>query len=424
MNPELLRHYLHHHHDGLLSRRRALGLGVAATAAATVAASTTASATSTSRKPPRPVVDDTIFDYADPANLPDWTPSIYGAGDERGSFNEVTPDVTGRALAMLGGRRRVRTYNLGELMANGFPAFVTTPPRIYEQRLTLGGYEPPPGFEADGGIVHPFGPLGSNKVSVHEERFACLQVGDYPPLSTTYQIGTQLDNLNHVGAEAFFYNGFVGTEIARSWGTTALGGENMGPIVTRGVLLDVLGVKLARGDADALGPPAANGRPVLASNYRVTIDDLEDAMDFGRIRSLRAGDAVVIRTGWSQLLARTNRAYDPEDLARWNAAGGMPGIYVAEAKYFGHVRPALVGSDTWALEALGSPDNDPDAAFPVHQELLMRHGVRIAESVNLEGLADAGIYEFVYVVTPQFAEGSTCGNAPPVALVADRRRRD
>ena len=36
-----------------------------------------------------------------PANLDDWTPSIYGAGDQRGAFNEVTPAKTAAALKLL-----------------------------------------------------------------------------------------------------------------------------------------------------------------------------------------------------------------------------------------------------------------------------------------------------------------------------------
>jgi hypothetical protein len=39
-------------------------------------------------------------------------------------------------------------------------------------------------------------------------------------------------------------------------------------------------------------------------------------------------------------------------------------------------------------------------------------------------LAEAGVYEFVYVVTPQYARGAAAGNTPPVALGQPRRRSD
>jgi len=432
---DLLRNYLAmakdapgpEHQDGI-SRRTALGIGAAAAGALGMLDAATAGAASASGRdvPSRQgTFDDTHFDYADPANLEDWVPSRYGAGDQRGSFNEVTPEKTARALRALAGGQGlgVGTYNLGDLMVDGIPAFVTSPPRFYEQRLTVLGYEPPADFEADGGILQTVTPLGANQISIHEERFGCRTVAPFPSLSTTYQIGTQLDNLNHVGAGPYFYNGFEGPDIAAGWGTTSLGAEHMGPVVTRGVLLDVLGQKLAAGDDAAIGEPAANGEPVLTSNYRITIEDLEAAMDHGRIRTIKPGDAVMIRTGWNQLLARTDREYNGADLARWNAGGGMPGIYLAEAKWFGTLRPAMVGGDTWALEVLGWPGADPTIAFPVHQELLMRHGIRIAESVVLDGLANDGIYEYVHIVTPQFAEGATAGNTPPAGLGVRRRGR-
>ena len=300
-------------------------------------------------------------------------------------------------------------------MTNGFPAFVTNPPRIYQQRLVANGYTPPPDFVAEGGILQGTTPQGANKINVHEERFACVQADGFAePYSTTYQIGTQLDNLNHVGAGDFYYNGFRGPDIAEAWGTTALGNEHMGPIVSRGILLDVLGQKLAAGE-DVI-EPAANGNPVLTSNYRITIDDLKAAMKHGRIRSVEPGDAVMIRTGWNQLLDRSNGDFVPSELTRWGAATGMPGLYLAEARWLAKRRPCIIGSDTWALEVLGSSSNEPNVLFPCHQELLMRHGIRIAESVVLDALSEAGVYEYVHIVTPQFAKGATAGNTPPAGL--------
>ena len=86
---------------------------------------------------------DDVFDYANPANLGKWAPSRYGKNDQRGSFNEVTPDKTAAALRLLDCGRKVKTYNLGELVWNGFPAFVTTPARGHHMRMTVTGYTPP-----------------------------------------------------------------------------------------------------------------------------------------------------------------------------------------------------------------------------------------------------------------------------------------
>ena len=232
MHLDLLRNYLAHRAPGgasapAVSRRTALTLGAAtAGSIAALAGAGRAGAAGSGASGTRPgrqeTFGDEFFDYADPAKLDEWRPSIYGAGDERGAFNEVTPAKTADALKMLQrgqGQRGVTTFQLGELMTNGFPAYVTNPPRIYEQRLVANGYVPPPEFEAEGGILQGTVPQGANRINVHEERFACVQADGFDePYSTTYQIGTQLDNLNHVGAGDFYYNGFRGPDIARGWG--------------------------------------------------------------------------------------------------------------------------------------------------------------------------------------------------------------
>lgn len=420
MNPDLLRNYLTKHvnrRDTMRMSGAAAAVGAAAWAGASPAA---AAAPARGRGPvSHEDFDDTPFDYSDPANLADWAPSSYGPEDQRGSFNEVTPEKTAAALGLLNCRRGVTTYNLGELMWNGFPAFKTDPRRIYEQRLTIAGYPPPPNFAAEGGVLISVDPLGGNKLSIHEERFEAELSPKHPkPLATTYQLASQIDNLNHIGAAEYFYNGLRGPDIAKGHGTTKLGCEHMGPVVTRGVLLDILGVKLAKGQTADLAEPASNGEPVLRENYRITVEDITEAMDFGGIGGIEPGDVVLFRTGWNQLLSRRDAA----DIERWEASKGMPGIYLREARWLAQFRPAVVGGDTWALEVVGNPANDDGTAFPVHQELLMRHGIRIGESYVLDGPAKDRVYEFVFVVTPQFAEGATAGNTPPAALGQPGRR--
>jgi hypothetical protein len=54
--------------------------------------------------------------------------------------------------------------------------------------------------------------------------------------------------------------------------------------------------------------------------------------------------------------------------------------------------------------------------FPVHQELITHFGVRIGEAIVTDELAEDGVFEFVYIVTPQFALGASAGNTPPCAL--------
>jgi kynurenine formamidase len=323
--------------------------------------------------------------------------AFYRRGDQRGTLNEVTPKKTREALRLLDGDRPVVTYNLGELVFNGFPAYPSTPPRLYDQRLVVLGYDPPPGYD---GILQSSAPLGANSISAHEERFG----------GSTYQIATQLDNLNHIGVGPVFYGGHRGPDIAESWGTSRLGNEHAGPIVTRGILLDVLGLKLVQGATDVL-ETAPNGAPHLAATYRITLEDLDAAMRRARIRTIKRGDVVLIRTGWNQLLEQ-HAAGHPSHQTYLKSE---PGIYLREARWLASHRPAIVGADTWALEVVGHEVTGSNV-FPVHQELLTHFGVRIGEAIAMDRLAEDRVFEFVYVVTPQFALGATAGNSPPCAL--------
>lgn len=196
MHLDLLRNYLallEHRGQPAVSRRTVLTIGAVATGSLALrglgqpAAASRATPRSSRPRRPHDDFDDTFFDYADPANLADWVPSIYGAGDQRGAFNEVTPDKTADAIKVLarGRGRGVRTFQLGELMTNGFPAYVTSPPRTHDQRLTLFGYTPPDDFVSGGGIFQGPTPLGRNRIHAHEERFGCEQTpGFAEPFST------------------------------------------------------------------------------------------------------------------------------------------------------------------------------------------------------------------------------------------------
>lgn len=334
---------------------------------------------------PEPELTDELYDV-DAVEAGAWVPGPYGPDDERGSFNEVSPDKTRRALGLLDLTRPVRTYSLGEELFDGYP---TWGDRSYEQRLVVMGYQPGPGFEGE--VADPL-PQGPGRNAVHEER-----------ISTTYSLGTKVNGLHHVGLGGRFYNGFRGVDIARTWGTTRLGNETMGPIVTRGVLVDVLGLKCATGDDVRT---SKSGAPYLRNNYRVTVDDIEASLERDGVDAIEPGDAVLIRTGWRVLIRD-----DPHDYLE----GGPPGPYLRECRWLARHRPALVGSDTWVFEVI-DPELSRGYLVPCHVELFMRFGIRIAESVRTDDLAADGVHEFVFCFNPQPALGATAANAPPLAL--------
>lgn len=399
-----------HFHLEQMTRRDALKLGAtgaaAAVAAATVGPSTAEAQDDDAGAPPlgntsqngpygpgSGSYSDAMFDLT--AVLEGaWSVGPYGPGDQRGSFNEITPLRTAQAARLLNGNS-VKSYQLGEEMFNGFPAFPSSPPRTHDMFLYVFGYEAPPGFVEGGGIQSTSIPLGPNLVSGHEERFR---------ENFTFQIGTQIDGLNHIGVGELYYNGFRGPDIATPTGTTALGNETMGPIATRGVIYDVVGLKVEQGRSDSYFV-APNGKAVLNDNYRVTLDDLQACLKRQKVPEIRSGEVPIIHTGWTHLVRSDPSRYLTQE----------PGIYLEEARYFADRRVALVASDTWGVEVL-DPAVTNGNAFPVHQELMVGNGIRLGESfVTDDAIAD-GVYQGMLVVTPENVPGATCGSTPPVLL--------
>jgi kynurenine formamidase len=119
---------------------------------------------------------------------------------------------------------------------------------------------------------------GDNRFSTFQEQVV-----------TSYHVGCHLDGLGHAGIDGRFYNGLPYAEIFAAAGLTQLGIENVRPWVSRGIVLDIAGLRgLARLDAGTA----------------ITPGDLEQAARRQGIE-VRRGDAVLIHTGWSEL-ARVN----------------------------------------------------------------------------------------------------------------------
>ena len=324
-----------------------------------------------------------------------WDNGPYGPGDQRGTFNELTPSRTASALRLLHPGRPVKTYQLGEEMFNGFPAFPSDPPRLHNMFLYVLGFAAPPGFVEGGGIQAATEPLGPNKLAALEERFA---------ENFTFQIATQIDGLNHIAVGDVFYNGFRGPDIVTPTGTSALGNENMGPVATRAVIYDVVGLKVATGKSDDVFE-APNGQPVLRDDYRITLDDLRACLQRQRVEAPGPGEVPILHTGWTHLVRSDPGRYLTQE----------PGIFLEECRYFADRKVALVASDSWAVEVL-SEQVTGGFLFPCHQLLIVKEGIRIGESfVTDEAIADH-CYEGVLVATPENVPGATCGSSPPVLL--------
>lgn len=88
-----------------------------------------------------------------------------------------------------------------------------------------------------------------------------------------------------------------------------------------------------------------------------------------------------------------------------------PGLVEDGAEWLLERGIGYAGADTVALE------KTPSANLPVHVILLATNGIYIIEAMNLEELAEAGIYEFLFIVSPLKIRGGTASPVRPLAIV-------
>jgi kynurenine formamidase len=202
------------------------------------------------------------------------------------------------------------------------------------------------------------------------------------------QIGTQFDMFSHQTIGDSLYNCFKLDEISTRNGFTKLGVENVGLLMTRGVLIDVA---------------AARGTGMLAENHEITPADLEAALKRQQL-TLEPGDAVLIHTGWGRHWGKDNPRY----------AKSSPGIGVAAAEWLARQSPMLVGADNASIEI--SPNPDPKLSLPVHQIMLVVNGIHLLENLKLEELAAKNVHEFAFILQPLKMQGATGSTVSPVAI--------
>jgi hypothetical protein len=329
-------------------------------------------------------------DLADPSAVVAgaWDEGPYGRGDALGTYNEVDSNTMARALSMLDLSQPVRSFSLGETLFVGFPAFGS---RRYEQKLAVMGNDPGEGFAGEILSTEPSGP---NDMTSLEER-----------VQLTFNMGSKINGLAHAGVGEVYYGGRRIDDLIRDDGVADLDTTGWGdPLVTRGLLIDILGLKVAEGADDALGR-TDDGRPHLHGRYRVSLADLDAAIERQGLPELEPGDAIFVRTGWGRLV-RT----DPRGFLR-----GSPGVWLSETRWLASHRPALLGTDSWCWGTT-APEVADGAYGACHQELLARNGIRIGEGIRLEDLADAGVDRFVLVHNPVRADGAVSTISPATAL--------
>jgi kynurenine formamidase len=285
----------------------------------------------------------------------------WGADDQRGTLNLITPSVRRAAAALV--TEGISVSCAQEVVSSHQDENMFGPP----QRLML--------------LSHK-GELGDRMM----EAF-----GAYVGFVYHGPTVTHLDSLCHYSCDGQFYNGasIAHMDMVAAATTHAVTNASDG-VLTRGVLVDV---------------PALLGVDWLEPGTAVFPEQLDEA-EARQGLTVGEGDAVLMYTGY----VRRKRDVGPTSMDR-----GYAGFHVACLPWFHERGVALVGSDT------GNDVVPSGYAFqlPVHTIGLSRMGLWLLDACDLEALADAcrarARYEFMLTLNPLRLEGGTGSPVNPIA---------
>lgn len=282
-------------------------------------------------------------------------PSKWGAGDQRGSANHMKPETVLRAARLI---RTGEVIELGQVLSASIPILPGRRFDLITKRT----------------VMNP----ETNRRGSNEE-LVISEIG---------QVGTQFDGFSHQTIGESLYNCYQMAEIATRTGFTKLGIENVGALMTRGVLIDVAGLK---------------GVETLPDGYEITVQDMQQALQRQNL-TLQPGDAVIVHTGWGKLWGKENMRYSSRSA----------GIGAAAAEWLARQDPMLVGADNPGINV--APNPDPQVSNPVHQIMLVINGIHLLENLKLDELVARRAYEFALVVQPLKIQGGTGSTVAPIAV--------
>lgn len=301
--------------------------------------------------------------FAAPAVAEDYGPARYGPDDERGALNLLGPAKTLEAIQTV---KEGKTYSLAVVTGPDTPGY---PPRYYKGMVMMPAQP--------GGITY-----GSNNLRYMDE-FVTAWPG----------VGTHFDGFAHITRGDLLYNDKPLGEVFNDQGVKHFGVETIPPIVTRGVVLNVAGLR----GVDMID--VVEGE----TGHLITVEDLEGALAAAET-DLRPGDAVMIHTGWLPLIES-----DPQKFIT-----GSPGLTADAGTWLAQQGVAIVCTDQWATDAV--PPEDPTIVFPVHQIFLVDYGVHHIQNCVSQELVDDGVTEFMFTLGVTRWQGLTQMNVHPVGI--------
>ncbi|MCU1466582.1 MAG: putative cyclase [Actinomycetia bacterium] len=299
------------------------------------------------------------------ARVSNW--GRWGADDQRGTLNLITPEVVRRGIASA---RTGRSFSLALPFDRTGPQWdnVHMPERTNPELRT------------------------------HTVNVAFTgDTRDFTTSDDSFRMGSQAvthwDAMAHVGYDGKLYNDVPNDVVSADDGARRLGIEHFGPVVTRGVLLDIARL---------------HGVDHFDDNYAITGDDLERAAAAAGV-VVAAGDALLVRTGHMHFL----RGGDKQ---RYSMPS--PGLSTKSIEYLRDHDVAAVATDTMTFEVY--PCEDPKIFMPVHMIQLRDMGLAQGQNWHLDDLAAdcAGDsqYDFLLVAPPLPLTGAVGAPVVPVAI--------
>ncbi len=291
----------------------------------------------------------------------------WGAEDELGTLNLITPEKRVRAAA---------------LVRDGVPVTCARP---IVTELTADTTFPPMRFMVDSGE-------GRDTCS-HERSLQRRGASEFIGMVFHGYTITHVDTPAHFFWQGKIYNGRSCNLITSREGAQVESVELLHDgVVSRGVLLDVAGVK---------------GR-WLESGEGVMPEDLEAAEKAAGVR-VEPGDVLLIRTGYYARRLAQGPRHPMKD--------GSPAAHVACAPWFRERGVAMLGTDTHNDV---SPTTHPGIGHPLHIACLVAMGLWLIDNGNLEDLARACAerrrWEFLLTIAPLRLSNVTGSPVNPIAI--------
>jgi kynurenine formamidase len=283
----------------------------------------------------------------------------WGEDDQRGALNLITPELVLEALRI---PKSGKVYSLALPIGAGGPIIEY---RGAPKRLTLTS-------SSDGAMYEAYG--AAPGVGTNED-----------VLILAAHSLTHMDALAHVFSEGTIYNGYAASGFTSNAGAARCDITNTGSFAGRAVLLDL---------------PGHQGVDWLEPGHVIDGGELE-ACRAAQGVEIRAGDILLIRTGWLDFFATGQGDY------------AQPGVGFDAATYIADHDVAAVGSDNAAIESIPFDDN---VFLGVHIELLQKHGITLLEHLVLKEMADDRCYESLLCVGALPFTGAAGSPINPIAI--------